>query len=384
MFSGITKSLGSRIKETSIKSILAMVNATERVVNKDALNLTGMTGHSVIYRDDILSVLHYDPLDEEEITIGNRTIPVQKSTHKTPLVYIPPLLAPGFAFDIFPERSLARYFLARGFDVFLVDFGSPDKSHSHLSFEDYILNWMPASMAAIRKECESEELSLYGYCMGGLFCLLYTAVANDIAIKNIVTVASPIDTHQMGVAGKALSILALPAHRLARILHFNLMDLKPEFLHIPGFLGTIGFHMINPFGVVKSYWDLMLNLWDRDFVTAHESLGYWINNLLDYPGATVGELIVKIGLSNTLARKGEMEIGKKTAKLKKINASLLAVAGKTDQIVPERSAKKIMDVVSSTDKTFEVVPGGHVGLIIGSHAPENLWEISADWLAKRS
>jgi len=376
--------LNRKIKIASIKTVLAAANTVELILNKEALNLTGMTEHEVIYTKDILSVRHYYPLMEDEIIIGGEKIPVSKKTYKTPLVYVPPLLAPGFAFDIFPERSLARYFLALGFDVYLVDFGTPDKSHAHLSFEDYILDWMPASMEAIRKESGQKKLSLYGYCMGGLFSLLYTAATHDADIQNIVTVASPIDTHQMGVAGKALAALSLPANQIGRLLNFNLMDLKPEFLHIPGFLGTIGFHAINPFGVMKSYWDLLLNLWDRNFVACHESLGYWINNLLDYPGATVGELIVKMGFGNTLARKGKMKIGKKTADLQKIDVSLLAIAGGNDQIVPEQSAKKIMDVVSSSDKTFAVVPGGHVGLIIGNKAPENLWKMSARWLAERS
>lgn len=384
MFELVKNSVKTHSQILSRKAILSMIHAVERIVNKDALNLTGMTPHTIIYEDDLLSVLHYHPLKDKEIRIGEELVPVSEKTHKIPLVYIPPLLAPGFAFDLFPERSLARYFLAKGFDVYLVDFGSPTKSHSHLSFEDYILEWMPASIEAIRKQSGSRELSLYGYCMGGLFCLLYTTIFQDSDIRNIVTVASPIDTHQMGVAGKALSLVALPAHKLARRLNISLRDIKPEYLHVPGLLGTIGFHLINPLGVLKSYWDLLLNLWDRNYVTAHESLGHWINNLLDYPGATVQEIIVQMALANKLARKGEMTIGHRRAKLKGINCSLLSFAGENDEIVQFESARKIMDVVSSRDKSFHVVPGGHVGLIIGEKAPANLWQISAEWLARRS
>ncbi|MBC2716846.1 MAG: alpha/beta fold hydrolase [Desulfobacteraceae bacterium] len=384
MFKFLKNTVKTQSQILSIKAILSMIHAVERVVNKDALNLTGMTPHTVIYEDDLLSVLHYHPLEEDEIKIGEEYFPVSRQLHKTPLVYIPPLLAPGFAFDLFPERSLARYFLAKGFDVYLVDFGTPTKSHAHLSFEDYILNWMPASMEAIRSESGAKKLSLYGYCMGGLFCLLYTAIFQDSDIRNMVTVASPIDTHQMGVAGKALSLVAVPAHKLARRINFSLRDIKPEHLHVPGLLGTIGFHVINPLGVLKSYWDLLLNLWDRDYVTAHESLGHWINNLLDYPGATVQEIVIQMALANKLARKGEMTIGGRRAKLKGINCSLLSFAGEKDEIVQFESARKIMDVVSSQDKSFQVVPGGHVGLIIGEKAPQNLWKSSADWLARRS
>ncbi|MBF0120330.1 MAG: alpha/beta fold hydrolase [Desulfobacterales bacterium] len=379
-----TNSISKTLDTIGLKMLMSVVNGLERMIDKEALNKTGITEHEVIYKDDLLSILHYSPLKEKMIKIGDKTLVVKDRTYRVPLVFIPPLLAPGFAFDLYPERSLARFFLAKGFDVYLVDFGEPDKSHSHLSFEDYILRWMAAAMATIRRDSGSEELSLYGYCMGGLFSLLYTSAHEDDKIKNIVTIASPIDMHQMGAAGKVLSVVGLPAHKIARRLNISLKDIDPKYLHLPGFLGTIGFNLTNPAGVIKSQLDLLLNLWDRDYVVAHESLSHWINNLLDYPGNTLQDIIVQMGLANKLAREGSMNIGSKEAKLKSINCSMLSFAGKTDQIVPIVSAQKILDVVSSQDKKFSVVPGGHVGVIIGNQAPEHLWETSSGWLAERS
>ncbi len=367
-----------------LKLLLSMTNIVEWLVHRDVFTQAGVAPHDVIYREDILSVLHYKPLEEDEIRIGDRKIRVSKSKHKIPLVCVPPLLAPGFVFDLFPDRSMVRYFLARGFDVYLIDFGSPDKNHAHLSFEDYILDWMPAAMKAIRARSGEKELSLYGYCMGGLFTLLYTAVHEDGDIRNIITAASPIDMHQMGMAGKVLGLVSLPAHLLARGLGISVRDLSPRLLHVPGKLGTLGFYMTNPLGVLKAHWDLLLNLWDRDFLVAHESLEEWIDNLLDYPGGTFQEIIVQMALANTLARKGSMTIGDREAVLKHVGCSILAFAGENDEIVPAGSARKILDVVSSDDKKFFTVPGGHVGLIMGHDAPEHLWQMSADWLASRS
>ena len=48
------------------------------------------------------------------------------------------------------------------------------------------------------------------------------------------------------------------------------------------------------------------------------------------------------------------------------------------------AARKVLDIVSSEDKEFCVVPGGHAGVFAGSRAPENTWNISADWLFDRS
>ena len=70
--------------------------------------------------------------------------------------------------------------------------------------------------------------------------------------------------------------------------------------------------------------------------------------------------------------------------LDEIEASLLAFAGKTDNLVPPDVAAKSVDVVASDDAEFRVAPGGHMGVIIGSKAQSAVWKESAEWLASRS
>jgi polyhydroxyalkanoate synthase len=53
-------------------------------------------------------------------------------------------------------------------------------------------------------------------------------------------------------------------------------------------------------------------------------------------------------------------------------------------LVSVLAARKVLEIVSSEDKEFCVVPGGHAGVFAGSKAPENTWSISADWLEIRS
>ena len=72
------------------------------------------------------------------------------------------------------------------------------------------------------------------------------------------------------------------------------------------------------------------------------------------------------------------------ADLKTITCNLLAFAGDNDVIVPVAAAEAIMELVSSRDKTFHVVPGGHAGVFTGSKAAHTTWAISAAWLATRS
>ncbi len=82
--------------------------------------------------------------------------------------------------------------------------------------------------------------------------------------------------------------------------------------------------------------------------------------------------------------KGRFRIGNRVADFNTIHANLLAFAGDSDNLVPIPAAEAIMNVVASTDKTFEIVPGGHAGVFTGSKATHTTWSITKDWLSQRS
>ncbi|MGK5091631.1 alpha/beta fold hydrolase [Deltaproteobacteria bacterium TL4] len=369
--------------ELGEKFFLSVVNVTERTVRGDSMKLIDKTPFDVIHEDGLLSVRHYPRLQKDEITMGEENIPVLHRVHRTPLILVPPLAVGAFIFDLYPARSLVSYFLAQGFDLYLINWGNPDKDHSHLSFEKYVLDWMPQALKEIREHSGKEDVSLLGYCMGGLFSLIYTAVHHDAKVRNIITIASPIDMHQMGAAGKIFSLTYQPAHRLARALNFSILDVDPKHLHISGKLGHFAFWLTNPIGNLTSTWDFILNLWDREYMVNHDSMGHWFSNMQDYPGATIKSLIVHMVLDNQMA-KGKMRVGAQEARFEHIHSSLLSFAGDDDKIVPIRSARKILDIVASEDKEFYVVPGGHAGVFAGRRSVQNVWAVSAEWLAKRS
>ncbi len=76
--------------------------------------MSGKTPFDVIYKHEIMSLRHYR--NETEA-------PTHK--HRVPLVIVPPLAVNMLIYDLFPTRSLIRYFLAQGFDVYLIDWGVP-------------------------------------------------------------------------------------------------------------------------------------------------------------------------------------------------------------------------------------------------------------------
>ena len=365
------------------KLVLAILNGLERYLFADNFVVANQTPYTEIFRDDIMSVRHYLPLEEDSIRVGDDIIPVSRTRHRVPLVLVPPLAATAMIFDLLPHRSLVRYFLAQGYDVYLIDWGEVTESHTDLSLSTYVLKWMPEALEAIRRHGGQQDVSIFAYCMGGLLTLMYAAATGDPHVRNIVTVASPVDMHQSGLAGRLLSFVYRPAQLISRVLNFSLMDLPSRYLHVPGWLNSLAFKLTNPVGTLVNTLEVLVNLWDREYLKEHTTMSLWFDDMVDYPGATVKEMVAKMMLENQMA-KGRMRMGDKEANFNSIRASILAFAGEDDTLVSPEAAHRVLDIVSSEDKEFCVVPGGHAGVFAGSRAPAHTWAIAAEWLASRS
>jgi len=308
---------------------------------------------------------------------------VRQDRHRVPLVLVPPLAATSMIFDLMPHRSVVRYFLAKGFDVYLIDWGDVTEDHSDLSLETYVVEWMPEIMRQVRKVSGVQDVSIFSYCMGGLLSLMYAAVSGDKHIKNMITVASPVDMHSSGVAGQVLSVIYRPAQIISQLMNISLLDLPAKYLHVPGWMNSVAFKLTSPVGNVVNYVELLMNMWDREYLKEHLTMSQWFNDMVDYPGETIKDMAVHMMINNRMA-KGKMKIGKEQAEFKKIECSILAFAGDNDKLVSVSAARMALDIVSSEDKEFCIVPGGHAGVFAGGKAPSNAWAISADWLAERS
>jgi polyhydroxyalkanoate synthase len=141
--------------------------------------------------------------------------------------------------------------------------------------------------------------------------------------------------------------------------------------------------MTDPVGSLTQYWDLMLNMWDRDFLVKQKTMGKWFDEMEDYSGEMAKNVVIEWVADNQLAS-GKVKLGEKTVDFAQINASLLAFGGETDNVVRPEAAEKILDLIASEDKEFHVVPGGHAGAMAGSKAFSNTWPMTAEWLAARS
>lgn len=190
--------------------------------------------------------------------------------------------------------------------------------------------------------------------------------------------------HQMsGPLGRAYQMLSGPSGLMKRFTGHALSVVDAEHFHISGRMLSVLFRLSQPKATVTSYLELIRHLADKQYVSRYMTMNEWFSRMPDYPGATIQEMIQRLGLANGMAT-GCFNVGQTVVDLAKIHCPILAIAGAHDAITSITSASALLSVVGSTDLSFEVVAGGHAGVFTGSGAVQTTWAIAADWLSLRS
>ena len=348
-----------------------VTNAYDRFFNKALLVQSGKTPYTEIFSHDLTTLRYYPALESAP------------KKHRVPLVFVAPLAINMNIYDLFKERSLVRYFSEQGFEVYLIDWGTPNRSHTTLNFEYYILKQMPIMLANVRQHSGQQQLSLHGWSMAGVFTLLYSAATKDPNIKNIIILGTPIDAYASGNIGKLYKKLSHSLKWLKDKTGLHPRQLPLSLLHTPGWTNALGFKILDPVGTFKGHLNLFKQLKDRKAVEAHATLGEFLNNMVDYPGGVNRDMMLKVWMENSLSQ-GEFPIGGRKVYLKDIHASLLAGGGTNDGMVTVESVKPLTKLLGTNDATFTTIAGGHVGLMSSQQAATEFWPFMAGWLAERS
>ena len=111
-----------------------------------------------------------------------------------PLVICYALVNRPYMLDLQPDRSLIRALAARGLDVYLVDWGYPDRGDSHLSLDDYVNRHLGACIDHVRAAHGVAAVNLLGVCQGGTLALCHAAL-HPGRVRNLITMVTPVDFH---------------------------------------------------------------------------------------------------------------------------------------------------------------------------------------------
>ena len=149
-----------------------------------------------------------------------------------------------------------------------------------------------------------------------------------------------------------------------------------------GLMGT-GFKMLLPTLEAQALAGLWTNAQRPGYVDGFKAMNRWANDFIGMPGRFFSQLAKDLYGANRLVRR-EFTLNGRTVDLRRITQPLLVAAASQDYIVPSPAATGLMGAVSSADKEFVELPGGHISVFSGRQAHQTLWPKIDEWVSARS
>lgn len=295
--------------------------------------------------------------------------PAKEKKYKIPLFFVYSLLNKSYILDIGQGCSVIGGLTELGYDVYLLDWGSPSYEDRHITLDNYVLDYLEVAIKRAIRHSKTEEISLVGYCLGGTISAILASIT-DLPIKNLVLSTVPID-FSIGIVSKKW----LEALRNGEL---NFERFADVYGIIPEDIMYGMFRSLSPI-YISPMVNLITRAYDEDYVEKWRRMDKWTKDSASFSGAAFKQLFNDLYKDNKLL-KGELMIGGKRVDLKNIKCPLFILSTSRDTLVLEPQSLPIMDLVSSEDKTYQVVEAGHVSLAL-----TGMFAVFADkWLSSRS
>ncbi|WP_413301093.1 alpha/beta fold hydrolase [Bacillus sp. 1P10SD] len=296
--------------------------------------------------------------------------PAIEKKYDIPLFFVFSLFNRPYILDIAPGSSLIEKMVNAGYDVYLLDWGIPGHEDKEMTLENYIVDYIKKGVQRTLRHSGAKEVSIVGYCLGGTLASIYAAVAEE-PIKNLVVACVPIDFSVSAVPDKWFE--GLKNGTMSADRYIDVYGLIP-----PQYVNAM-FRAVSSPVSFSPYVGLLSFAHDNRMVYRWRRMDKWTNDHVPFAGGAFRQLSIDLMRENMLV-KGEFMVQGKKADLGNIKANLLLVTSKNDFLIPEEQSLPLMDLVSSTDKTYELVEAGHISLALSG----KFASIMDSWLGERS
>jgi polyhydroxyalkanoate synthase len=320
---------------------------------------TGVTAKETVYREDKLRLYRFKHPEGE------------RPANRVPTLIVYALVNRPYMTDIQEDRSMVRGLLAGGQDVYLIDWGYPDRADRFLTLDDYINGYLDRCVDVVRKRHGVDAINLLGICQGGTFSLCYAALHPD-KVKNLITMVTPVDFHT-------------PDNMLGHWSKHVDVDLVVDTLgNVPGELLNWTYLMLKPYRLMgQKYLQMVDQLEKSDSAKNFMRMEKWIFDSPDQAGEAFRQFMKDFFQDNKLI-KGEVKLGGRTVDLANVTMPVLNVYATQDHLVPPNASIPLQNFVETDDYTELPFKGGHIGIYVSGRAKREIPPTICDWLNKRA
>jgi len=349
-------SISERIQSEVQRAIMRSIKGVEYFSTSGPA--LGSTPKDVLHTRGTMNLYHYRPLANE--------------IYRVPVLIVMATTNRGYILDMVPGMSFIEFLLKRGYDVYMLDWTPPRPEEKGLRMEDYVLDFIPDCVRHVQEDSGEQQVSVIGYCFGGVLSLLYGSIFNNGPMKNLICFTTPIDFREMKLFSN-----------FADRRYFDVDQLVDSVGNMPPEMILSSFEMLRPVSRTVSQIQLWENIWNDEYVKSYRMFDRWATDILPLAGEYFRSITKDLMWDNKLYN-GTMTVGGRKADIADIKVPILHAVAEHDHIVPYEAARHLIPRVASTDKEEVMLKGGHVSLVAGPNAVKRLWPKLDSWLSGRS
>jgi len=320
----------------------------------------GGTPSEVVYEENKLELLHYEPLTDEQ--------------HDVPILITYALINKPFILDLQPDRSVVRRLLEAGHDVYLVDWNEPSRLDQHLTLEDYVCRYIDNCIDVVRERSGQDSINVLGYCMGGTMAAMYAALDPE-KVRSLGLMAAGLYFEDN--SGGVLELWGDEDYYDPEVV-------TEAFGNMPAEMLDVGFALMDPVSnFVSKYVRFYDNIEDDEFVENFARMERWLDEGIDVAGEAYKQFLEDIYQGNKLYE-NELYLGDRHVDVTEIDMPTLLIMGEYDHLIPCGASEPFADVVGSDDVEQIRYPTGHIGLSVSSSSHEDVWPRVAEWYYEKS
>lgn len=323
------------------------------------------TEGSAVFRNPVLELIQYRPLTEQ--------------VHKRPLLIVPPQINKYYAFDLSPEKSIVRFALQGGLQVFVASWKNPTPTETDFGLDTYV-GALDEAIDAMREITGSSDVNVWGACSGGITtsALLGWLAARKKAKVRSVTLAVCLLDMTMAAESTAGAFATPKAVAAAK-----------RASKAKGVLE--GRELARMFAWMRPN-DLVWNYWVNNYLMGNAppafDLLYWNSDTTRLPAKLHADFLDLIE-RNPFVNAGRSKVRGKPLDMRRVSLDAYVVAGVTDHITPWQGCYNTARIYGARSR-FVLCNSGHVQSLINPpgnpkatfHVDSSRAKSASEWLEK--
>lgn len=290
---------------------------------------------------------------------------------RDPILLSPSLINRLYVLDLKEGISVVEALRKAGHRVYGIDWGEPGPAEHGVSFEGFVER-LGRFVDAACADAKTDKLHLLGHCLGGTMATALCATHGE-RVQTLINLTAPLSFHDSGLLSK-----------WTRAPFFDPEAVVAALGHVPPWITQPAFQILKPMGqpakALRLFQALDKPAGELDaFLETFRCLETWINDNVSIPDRFFVDLVAKLYRKDALAR-GQLFFKEGPVSLDKVSVPVFTIAAADDHIVPPASATEAAAHFGNPACKTEVLPGGHIGVVVGGLGRKRLWPALIAWM----